>query len=381
MLSAAVPGPPATRPALAALQAKERAETIAGLVDRPLLPPWPVADVARIGRDGDHLSVTSRLGPTPGQCRIDVTDIGGVCDVNRTALRRPGLPPPPAAGPADATVPDAFLFDWYQFDQPGCTVVGTTVAVLPANVQIARTTETPDGGGTQLQLTEQRFPPVDGGAPGISLKVTVTGPAADDATSQPAVEVTAASFADLARRYPAEVGRYLEPVLRGLHAEAVLPPETTLAYQVFAADVTVDPAAADRVRGLVARLDADDFHDRDAAVEALRAMGPVAAVAVARLDPARLSPEQRARTAAVVRRFRPVSDADAGRLADDADFLVNCLDDPDPFVVRTAMARLGRLTGRPIPFDPALTGQARRDAVRQLRQAIDRGRPATPPSR
>ena len=92
------------------------------------------------------------------------------------------------------------------------------------------------------------------------------GPGGGDDPPRPDVALTADSFADLARRHPAEVARYLEPVLRGLHADAdALPPETALAYQVFAADVAVDPATADRVARLVARLDADDFHDRDAA--------------------------------------------------------------------------------------------------------------------
>ena len=116
--------------------------------------------MARLGRNGDHLSVTTRLAPTPGQCRIVVPDLGGICDVNRTALRRLAQPPVlPATGPADAAMPDAFLFDWYQFDQPGCTVAGTTVAVLPANVQLVHSTETADGGGSQMQLTEQAVRP------------------------------------------------------------------------------------------------------------------------------------------------------------------------------------------------------------------------------
>ena len=361
---------PATGPAptLADLQAAERKSTLNQLANLRELSPAAAVDVVQLGRDGDHLCVQSRLPPTAGQCRITVTDLGGLCTVNDVAARRRG-DAPPAAG----QMPFAFLFDWYQFDRPGTTVACTTVEVLPATVQLSRTTEAPGGGGTQVQLIEQRLSGGlhRGGDPGVSLKVSDQG----DGGRPPLPDVgwTADSFADLCRLHPTEVARHLEPILRDLHADlATLPADRPLAYQVFTAEAGVDAATAGRVQQLVAQLDADDFHDRDGAEAQLRAMGPVAAVAVGRIDVATLSPEQRARTAAVVRHFRPVTGADAARLGDNVDFLLNCLRDDDPFVIRAALGRLRTVVGHEVVFDTAAKGQARWDAIWRLRWAITR---------
>ncbi len=364
---------PATRPTLAELQAKAFADELKADAALPPVPSGPVADVARLRLDGPHLAVRTAVPATAGavHCRVTVTDLPGLCDVTHTALRRHGEPSTDAP-------PDVLLFDWSQFDQPGLVEVGTTVAVFPASTQLSRVTEAADGGVTQLQLTELRNPPAPGEA-GVRLRFS--GAAAADGRPPAAdVDVAADTFLALCRLHPAEVARYLEPVLRGLHADAaVLPADPTLAYQVFAAAVPPDPATDARVRQLVAKLDADDFTVRDAAGEQLRALGPIAAVAVARLDPARLSPEQQARTAALVRHARPVPDADAARLAGDADFLLNCLNDSDPFVVNQALAGLGRVTGHAVPFDPSLAGQPRRDAVWALRQRLTTAASTTRP--
>ncbi len=366
---------PATAPSptLAALQASERDELLKSL-PATALPLAPLADVADVGRDGDHLRVRTALAPTPGPCRIAVAGLPGYFTVMNTALHARGGPPL-AAG---VHVPDGFLFEWYRFDLPGITDQATTVQVLPVNVQLVRVTETPDGGGSQVQLTEQRRTPspdavADGSAePAVRLKVTYSA-GRGDAPVPAQVECTAASFAALCRERPAEVARYLEPLLRDLHADAAaLPVDLPLAYQVFAADVVVDPAVAEQVRTLVAGLDADEPHDRDTAGRQLDAMGPVAAAAVARIDPATLSPEQRARTAVLLRRARPLDAAAVARLAGDVDYLLDCLNADDPFVVGAALDRLRTVTGQDVPFDRSLTGPARRDAVWSLRQRLDR---------
>ena len=335
------------------------------LADRPLLPPARLADVARLGRQGENLGVTTRLPPTDGQCRVPVTDLDGPCAVNVTALHRRW-----PVVPAEPSQPDAVLFEWFKYDRPGVTEESTTIQVLPINVQLSRVTETAGGGGGQILLIEQRHASAAnaaaGGDPGVRLEVMDAGDAAHPAP--PTLRWTADTFAGLCRLHPGAVARYIEPILRDLHADAdVLAPDTPLAYQVFAAEATVDEATAARVRQLVAQLDADDFRDRDDAGERLRAMGPIAAVALGRMDAAKLSPEQRARTAAVLRHFRPVTDADAQRLRGNVDFLLNCLNDTDPFVSRIALDRVRAVVGHDVPFDPRLTGRPRREAVWRLR--------------
>jgi hypothetical protein len=354
---------PTTRPAslLEIAQHKEHDDAAKLSAALPGLPPAPLADVVQLGRDGDHLRVLTRLAPFDGQCRITIPELPGLCAVNVTLLR------PPATQPA---MPDLFNLEWSRFDQPGAVVTNITVGVLPANVQLVRYDEMFDHGDTQVQLTEQRNPSRRVGAePGIRLQVTHQGGWGRPAGAN--VEVTAASFGALCRLHPAEVARYVEPILRDLHADAaVLPPDATLAYQVFATDVSVDPTTKARVAELVKRLDADDFRDRDAAGAALLQLGPVAAVAVGQVDPATLSPEQRSRAAAVLRHARPASADDARRLGTDVDFLLNCLLVPDPFVTRVALARLGAVAGHAVAFDATLAGQARRDAVWRLRGTL-----------
>ena len=381
LLLAATPCSAQTRPTtgpsptVAALRAAARNDILKSFAGITELPPAPLDDVAQLGRDGDHLRLLTTLAPLDGQCRIDITDLTGLFSVNNAVVHRRGAPP--TSRPARA-MPDFFLFNWFQFDQPGLVDAGTILQVLPANVQISRTTETADGGGMQIQLTEQRYAGAWSDEPGIRLTVTDQGgggrPPVPDQTW------TADSFAGLCRLHPDAVSRYLEPILRDLHADAaVLTPDTALAYEVFAADVRVDPATAAKVQKLVAQLDADDSHDRDVAGEELKALGPVAAVAVGRMKVDDLSPEQRGRTAAVLRYFRPVTASDAARLRGDVGFLLNCLNDPDRFVTRVALEQLHHVVGHPVAFEPILAGQPRRDAVWKLRGELA-SRAATRPS-
>jgi hypothetical protein len=57
-------------------------------------------------------------------------------------------------------------------------------------------------------------------------------------------------------------------------------------------------------------------------------------------------------------------------MLDDVDFLVNCLNNVDPFVTRVALDRLRTVTGKAVPFDTSLTGQERRDVVWRLRSQL-----------
>ena len=370
---------PGTKPAmtLAELQRHEWDQKLQEVALDPTLPPAPLSAVADLRRDGDHLTVLTLQRPTPTLSRIVVDGLPGVCTLNDTLLPHTGRPAP---DPDRPTVADFLLFNWFRFDQPDAVLADTFIQVLPANIQVSRLTDAPDDGGTTVLLLERRnATPSPGGEPVVYLKVTDQGgpgrpPAAD-------VSVAADSFGALVRTQPGPVARYLEPVLRDLHADAAcLPADPPLEYQVFDADVAVDGPTADRVKQLVARLDADDFRDRDAAGDQLRAMGPIAAVAVGRLDPATFTPEQRARTAALLRQFRPVTDVDAVRLRTDVDFLFNCLNDADPFVTRAALAQLRSTTGHDVKVDDSLRGQARRDAVWQARRSCPRPAPTTRPA-
>jgi HEAT repeat protein len=103
--------------------------------------------------------------------------------------------------------------------------------------------------------------------------------------------------------------------------------------------IPADPAVAQQVVPLIAKLDSDDSKVRDAAVASLKALGRAAVHACLRLDEAVLSPEQRNRLSAFYASegWLHVPDIEAARRA--PYFLSACLEDQDP-AVRTAATNL-----------------------------------------
>lgn len=139
------------------------------------------------------------------------------------------------------------------------------------------------------------------------------------------IDTRAAGFTD----------KYLVPVYRQLGAGR---PASDV-YRVFDR-IPADPAVTRKVLPLVARLDAEDAADREAALRALGAMGRPAVLATLRLDPAALSAEQRSRLGALWAADGWVHHPDLTAAARDPAFLASCLEDEDPQVRAAAETTL-----------------------------------------
>jgi hypothetical protein len=324
----------------------------------PELPASDLAAVISIHVEKSGLAVFTTLPPTVGPARVKIKNLPGLCRVN--------IHMPEGRKTAASYTPEIFSFEHFDFSQPG-TTTATTVQVTGWNLQVSQDIESPTD-MKQVSLV-QTPPDASDGNVGIRLRVTVQGNNGDP----PAVNIerSAADFLSLRRQYPSDTARYLEPIFRDLHAEAaVFGPDRKLAWEVFAPDAATDPKVNAAVKQILARLDADNFRDREAAAADLQKLGQPAAICLSRWNRAGLSPEVNSRIDAFLSSYRPLPDADAQRLRGDVNFLIDCLYDNDNFIVQSALARLHQVTGRTIQFDPALRDDARRAAIDQLRQSL-----------
>src|SRR5205814_1195106 len=113
-----------------------------------------------------------------------------------------------------------------------------------------------------------------------------------------------------------------------------------------------------------ARLDAEDFRARDAAFAGLQRLGGPAALVLLRHDAGagKLTAEQRAKVAAFLADYRPLTDAEAADRRRDPDFLLTCIQYSTDATIRRAAA------DALAPQDPS--GRAR--AVASLEDAGER---------
>jgi hypothetical protein len=143
-----------------------------------------------------------------------------------------------------------------------------------------------------------------------------------------------ASLSQLPATAPGLLENYLLPVMRRLGP--ALPASDV--YRVFD-QLPADPRVVKQIRPVLARLDADDPRERDAAFTDLQRMGRQAVLACLRLDVATLSAEQQNRLGSLYacEGWMHVADIEAAR--SDPTYLAACLEDEDP-AVRSAASNL-----------------------------------------
>jgi hypothetical protein len=177
-------------------------------------------------------------------------------------------------------------------------------------------------------------------------------------------------FLTLRRNHPAEVDRWLRPLLREMHQEAAFAPEPGAAWQILADDWPVDGKFGGQVQAKVRALDDENFHVRRKAADDLHKLGRDAALAIWKMDRRGLTPEQNLRLDEVVARFKPLTDAEAARLGADPHFLLDCLYSDDVTVRKLALKRLKKVSGQNVDFDPEAPDDTRIPAVTALREKL-----------
>jgi hypothetical protein len=262
----------------------------------------------------------------------------------------PGFVRVSVMGPQDAPEFRGRNFTFFQHDltDPKSMTI-TSISCIAGQIVMARDGED-DRYHWSVQLI-QDAPPVAGNLPDQDPVRFLVRRDATEQEKEIDVKVSAATFAQLRTQHAAELDAYLRPILRDFHQEgALFGVSSQIAWQVLGQGAS-DPALRDKLKQVLARLDADDFHARQDAVEQLRQMGQPAAQALAKLDRAALTPQQVSAVDAFLAEFAPVAADQAQGLANDKAFLLDVLLNDDPSVREMALKRLQAVTGKVIELN------------------------------
>jgi hypothetical protein len=234
---------------------------------------------------------------------------------------------------------------------------------MPGNVFIISLQDQTPTGNKTVQLQEQ-FPNRPVNIPGGGCQLTMM----EFVPGRPVVPIVwnAANFAALTLEHPAEVDRYLRPLLHKLDQDAALVPDPMLAFELFSDQWTTDSATTAKVHSLIPGLAGGDFHSRTRVENELAALGKDAALALIHVDRSKLSPEQNARIDKVLLPYRPISTQEAAKLRAAPGFLANYLYSDDVVIRKAAFAQLLSVTKLPLVFDPAADPTARTAAIAAL---------------
>jgi hypothetical protein len=180
----------------------------------------------------------------------------------------------------------------------------------------------------------------------------------------PVLSFDATSVTQLRREHPAEVRRYLEPLLSELGGGTnPLRPQPGDVFRALPS-VPADSAMLERVRRLVAQFDELEPATRECASRELETTGRAGVLAAARIDRRELSAEQATRLDAFIARHSTMSDVTGA--TDDRLFLCDCLADDDRAVRAAALDRLRSVVGATVEFDLDATAAQRDEAAATL---------------
>ncbi|HMB96746.1 MAG TPA: hypothetical protein VKK61_11955, partial [Tepidisphaeraceae bacterium] len=163
------------------------------------------------------------------------------------------------------------------------------------------------------------------------------------------LKLSANDFWDLRMQHGREVDQYLRPIIRDFQQESAvfaIPP--AMAWQALGTNYTPDEKMLKRVNDVVARLDADNFREREKAMQDLKALGQPAAIALWRIDRQKLSPQQSTAIDSFLADFSRLSQKQAQQMADDKSFLLDVLYSDDATLRQLALDRLSKIENRKI---------------------------------
>ncbi|MEA2711899.1 MAG: hypothetical protein QOF78_4500 [Phycisphaerales bacterium] len=351
--------PPAEAPAeppkesLAEVKIKESLQAAADAAQYARLNAASVSQVIRVTINDKDLLVASSL-PATEAAIVSAPGLSGLTKV--TVLRQGDDKNAPLARfsleNADYSAPDAVsIHTSVQMPVPGQLHLNQDYNLLADEVHT-------------VQLIQNLSEIVEG-EPRVRLYVQIT--------AQPEVNLRleAENIVQLRHKFPAEVAKYVDPIFRSLRQDGLLAQvDPKLAWQVFADAYTPPANVLATVQGLVKKLDAEKFQDRETASKALEALGQPAALALLRVDRSGWSEEQVGRVDAFLAKFKTTDDAEAKRLRKDRDFLLDCLFSEEEPIRRRAHAELQKLVGRPVEFDITAPPEQRLESIKRLRASI-----------
>ncbi|HEX4793050.1 MAG TPA: hypothetical protein VH370_04620 [Humisphaera sp.] len=330
------------------LVARRKQEELDAFNKKPLLDKTRVEDVFTIRREDGDLVLHVHLPPS----QYESEHRGEFAGFLFPALVE-------CRGSRDTLIFAVTLSDW---SDPS-TLSRVELASTPGAFEIDKHVETAD---TEVAITFRQS------TLSASLIVYQSGGGARG----PILQITADSFNALRRHHLAAIETYLRPMLRDLHQEGALAPETPEAWQILADDLPIDPKYKQDIEKRLPALDDDKFKVRLQAADDLYKLGKDAALYIMHMDRGNLSFEQRMWLDEVIAHYRTMPQAQVRRLHDDPHFLADCLDCDDLQIRQLALARLRRLTGKPLAaFDPKVKPDKRAAAVNDAREELFRPSP------
>jgi hypothetical protein len=348
-------------------------EVLSGLFRLRLDPPVVVLHGPPVS-----LQVETTLPDTGGEARLP---LGSSTVLARILVDRSpsGVQPQGGAGGRthDArgglpTVPNSFKLALTEFDAKALSMSQTEVFFQfdLATLQVVRDTETPTR-ATSVQLIQVTRVVAESDPAEDPLRLLIRE--VDKATGETKVDLklSAPDFASLRRKYPAEVTSYLRPVLADLgQLSPLFSADSRNAWQVLAPRLTPEAGVVEKVKGLLPKLDADEFGVRQAAQRELSELGQAGALACRRLDRAGLTPQQNSEVDSFLASVSTLTAKDARQLAGSVDFLLDCLELEEAELRTAAWAGL-REVARPVGvFEPGASAEVRGREVGVLRKEL-----------
>ena len=343
---------------LAEAKAREQLKSVAEFAGLPIINVKSIDELLKLSIKDNDLHLDTSIAPVD-QALVHIPNVNALTDVKFLGVADPGEP----------LVIIHYNLEIRDYSVANAICSQTSASYAGGMLTLAQLWDTPEDETYSIQLIQNTVQQNEDESH-VSLYVQRTMPPAVD------LKLTADNVVELRRKYPAEVAKYVDPMFRALHQDALLAHvDPKLAWQVFANAFTPTSDLTTRVKAIVKKLDADSFQTREAASRELESVGQPAALLLMHQPRQGLSDEQTSRIDAFLSHFKTVPDPEAARLRKDRDFLIDCLMCDDQTIRKLALAELQQVTGQAIAFDITADAPHRQAAADKLRQSI--GSPTT----
>lgn len=318
-----------------------------------------VDQALRLTVESDMLQAHSTVRTQEGSARVLLPALKGTLTINVFGPRAPELG-------------GGVSFDFLQQDltDPATGQVYTRVSAYVGRVSISRDAEN-DQAFSSIQLLQDAPPTPGTVVEELPVRLYVHHADAEERFPPLNLKLEASSFMLMRIVHLAETDRYLRPILRDLHQErSLLGIPDSLAWVALGPAGPTDPAMIERIKPLVARLDADDYKQRTQAKKELTDLGRPAALALASLDRDKLSLQQRTEIANLLEQSLPVPEEELRGLGTNPSFVLDMLYTQDKALESAAKERLAKLTGKSITLPPTTSPSDRDAAIARLRDQL-----------